>query len=433
MTSAPSCQIGSTTAAWGSPVAARGGFADAVAAAERRGELVVQPRMGFLNLSQMTQGLHAVRSAKATTAGTLTVDSYTRVGDMQSAAEAIQHGRAVNGFPIVSHSPHAIRTMLQETITPAMPVQVRHGSAMPGPILQRMVDLGMDATEGGPVSYCLPYGRVPLTESIDNWRAATELLATASSPQIRPHIETFGGCMLGQLCPPGLLVAISVLEGMFFQQHGVDSVSLSLTQQVNRDQDILALQALRRLGQQYLTGDHWHTVLYAYMGLFPSTYQGARDILADAAQIAMRGGADRLIVKTVAEAHRIPTVEENVSALEHAHVSSQGVAAHPQPITNPVEDEARTWIEATLEHSTDLGTALMRAFASGVLDVPHCLHPDNARRARSYINADGQLAWCDPGKTPIRANTETVQPLTSWGLLTALSTARTHYDQIEAT
>ena len=66
----------------------------------------------------------------------------------------------------------------------------------------------------------------------------------------RAHLETFGGCLLGQLCPPSLLVAISVLEALFFVQHGLRSVSLSYAQQTHPAQDIEALAALRPAGER---------------------------------------------------------------------------------------------------------------------------------------------------------------------------------------
>ncbi len=74
--------------------------------------------------------------------------------------------------------------------------------------------------------------------------------------------------MLGQLCPPSLLVALSVLEGVFFKQHGLRSVSLSYAQQTHRGQDVEALLALRTLAAEHLSGLDWHVVLYTYMGVF---------------------------------------------------------------------------------------------------------------------------------------------------------------------
>ena len=55
---------------------------------------------------------------------------------------------------------------------------------------------------------------MPLAISVDNWRQACQQLAAARGPGREPHLETFGGCMMGQLCPPAMLVALSLLEGI---------------------------------------------------------------------------------------------------------------------------------------------------------------------------------------------------------------------------
>ena len=39
------------------------------------------------------------------------------------------------------------------------------------------MDAGLDATEGGPVSYCLPYSRMPLEIATRNWARGCDLLA----------------------------------------------------------------------------------------------------------------------------------------------------------------------------------------------------------------------------------------------------------------
>src|SRR5207253_1140899 len=62
-------------------VTAAAPFGEFVARAQARGALVVQPRMGFSDPALMRAGLSATKAAAATTVGTLTLDSYTRVGD----------------------------------------------------------------------------------------------------------------------------------------------------------------------------------------------------------------------------------------------------------------------------------------------------------------------------------------------------------------
>ncbi|MEY9932517.1 methylaspartate mutase epsilon subunit [Catenulispora sp. GP43] len=376
-------------------------FGEAVRRAYAAGRLVVQPRMGFGSPEVMRAGLAATRYADAATVGTITVDSYTRLDDMAALAEALRSRAALNGYPIASHPAATTRAMLDGVRDEGFPVQVRHGSARPRRIIKALIEAGLHATEGGPVSYCLPYGRTPLAESVRNWREVCELMAGADE---RPHLETFGGCMLGQLCPPSELVALSVLEAMFFQQHGVADVSVSYAQQTHPGQDLEALAALRRLCAELLTGD-WHVVVYAYMGRYASTPEGARALLAGAAGLAVAGGAQRLIVKTVAEAVRIPTIAENVAALEYADAAARRAAGAQAPDFahdgGPVYREARVLIDAVVDQAADLGDALLRAFARGLLDVPYCIHPDNAGRARGRIGPDGRLGWAEIGALPL--------------------------------
>jgi methylaspartate mutase epsilon subunit len=135
--------------------------------------------------------------------------------------------------------------------------------------------------------------------------------------------------------------------------------------------------------------------------VFPRTTTGARLLLANAARLAVRAGAQRLIVKTVAEAHRIPTVTENVDALEHAAAAAGQVAFEASTEDNGVLAEATALVEAVLELSADPGTALLAAFRRGLLDVPYCLHPDNAGHARSHIDDTGRLRWSSVGAMPI--------------------------------
>ncbi|WP_327286168.1 MULTISPECIES: methylaspartate mutase [unclassified Streptomyces] len=367
------------------------------------GRLVVQPRMGFGDPGRMRTGLVATKAADAATVGTLTLDSYTRVGNLEAVETALRDGIDLNGYPVVSHPPATTAAVLGGVRDAGFPVQVRHGSATPIDIFRAMMRLDLNATEGGPVSYCLPYGRTPLADAIRNWEDCCDLYVRMQDVGIEPHLETFGGCMMGQLCPPSQLVAISFLEAMFFAQHGLRSVSMSYAQQTDPVQDREAVTALRRLSAELLPIDNWHVVIYAYMGVYPETDHGAYGLLGSAAELAVSTGAERLIVKTAAEARRIPTVAENVQALEYASRTALRTGRGPDDVflDSPTYQEARALVDAVLNLDDDLGRALLKAFRHGYLDVPYCVHPDNAGRARSYIDSRGRLAWADTGKLPL--------------------------------
>ncbi|MFG2723425.1 methylaspartate mutase [Streptomyces sp. NPDC048416] len=445
--------------------------------AYRAGRLVVQPRMGFGDPGAMRAGLLATRGADATTVGTLTLDSYTRVGDLAAIETALREGIGLNGFPLVSHDVETTHSVLRDVHCDDFPVQVRHGSAVPFDIFAALMRAGLSATEGGPVSYCLPYGRTPLDESMRNWERSTALFAQLPQWGASPHIETFGGCMLGQLCPPSMLIAVSVLEAMFFHRLGIGDLSVSYAQQTSGAQDREAVRALRRLCAELLPDAAWHVVIYAYMGVYPTTPEGCYRLLGHAAELAVSTGSERLIVKTVAESRRIPTIEENVAALEHAdrvartarHAATDAAALPAAPPAAPTADpmdgtyptdlagstdvpgstdlpglkdlatsqdsqtyaEARSLIDAVLNSHPDLGQALLLAFKCGYLDIPYCLHPDNAGRSRSYIDGDGWLRWADTGSLPIAGlvGSRRSRPVTSSDLLEALSYVQRSYDQ----
>lgn len=383
-------------------------FSVFVAARRRAGTLIVQPRMGFGDPAVMRAGLLAVRAAGVPAVGTVTLDSFTRQGEHDRAAMARAAGLDLNGFPLVAVGARRTARMLAGIGGPSFPVQVRHGSPRPERIFRTMLAAGVEATEGGPVSYCLPYSRVPLRDSVRAWSRATRLLARQADRGVRCHLETFGGCMLGQLCPPALLVAISVLECAFFAEHGITSMSASYAQQTCQEQDVEALGALRLLCAEFLPGVDWHVVLYTFMGLYPRSPEGAGELLRQSARLAVRTGTERLIVKTVAEAHRIPTIEENVEALRLAHraaAAEAGAGLKPRPAAairdTEVYQHARTLIETVLGLAPTVARALPEAFERGLLDVPYCLHPDNRNESRCAIGPDDRLEWCDTGRMPL--------------------------------
>lgn len=408
-------------------------FGSFVRSRYQAGCLVVQPRMGVADPVRMRAALAATKASKAETVGTITLDSYTRVGEFQAARRALRDGLDLNGYPLVAHGPAITRQMLDSVAGDDFPVQVRHGSARPSRIVEVMCGAGLHATEGGPVSYCLPYGRTGLEEALRDWTRACRMLAATRELGSEPHVETFGGCMMGQLCPPSLLITISVLEALYFRSLGLTSVSVSYAQQTNDAQDREAVLALRRLCRQLLSGVDYHVVIYAYMGVYPRTPVGARALLASAARLAVDVGAARLIVKTVAEAYRLPTMAENVEALELAASVAERHTPRPAEPANEdseVYQEAQALIAAVLDLHTDPGRALVSAVKRGVLDVPYCLHPDNAGRSRSVLDSDGRLRWAKVGSMPLRrlVGHDRDDAVSASGLLRALSHVQRSFD-----
>jgi methylaspartate mutase epsilon subunit len=118
-------------------------FGDVIARAARAGQLVVQPRMGMSSPRAMRQGLLATRNAAATTVGTITLDSYTRIGASTEAAEALALGMELNGYPLVAHDLATTTSVLAGVLGEDFPVQIRHGSPCPEPIVAALIAAGL--------------------------------------------------------------------------------------------------------------------------------------------------------------------------------------------------------------------------------------------------------------------------------------------------
>ncbi|GAB4182635.1 MAG: methylaspartate mutase [Wenzhouxiangellaceae bacterium] len=369
------------------------------------GQLIVQPRMGFGTLEAMRDGLLRVKQLDTASVGTITLDSYTRVGDFDTPRTCLLQQEKLNGFPIVTHDLAECQAMLDGVLDGNFPVQVRHGTAEPQAIFKRLAELGLDATEGGPVSYCLPYSGTALKQAIAAWDEACAILAEKLT---FPHIESFGGCMLGQLCPPSLLICLTLLECLYFIQRGIPSVSLSYAQGTSDAQDTAAIAVIHHYAERLLGAADWHIVMYTYMGVYPASTSGALALVADSAALAKRSGCHRLIVKTRAESRQIATIEENLEALSLAHQAASRQCYQPQLSSleadyyQTIHAEVGQLLEAVLNLNTDIGRALRQAFRRGLLDVPYCLHADNAGLSRSYIDANGALQWSTLGKLPIQ-------------------------------
>ncbi|MBM3468359.1 MAG: methylaspartate mutase [Alphaproteobacteria bacterium] len=407
---------------------------------EARPGLYVQPRMGMASLQEMQEGLKAVKGLNIPAIGTITLDSYTRMGQLEEAQKALQAGLDLNGFPVLSYSSQEIIENLCTVADKDFLIQVRHGTASPVNLFKHLVECTLFLTEGGPVSYCLPYSQLSLKEAIDSWRQACLILG--EYPQ-QSHLESFAGCLLGQLCHPTILVALGILEALFFQKNGLKDISLSYAQHYNLSQDLAAVAALKRLANIYISHEiSWHIVIYTFMGLFPQTVKGYNGIVEESVQLATHAGARRLIVKTQEESTQISTLSANLSALKQAHElynsSPSFEMSEDKEEEELIFEQAKAIIDAVLNLSSEIETSLYKAFQAGYLDVPYCLHPDNRRLASCAIDKEGYMQWISIGKLPIPIQSGRLYPfsfhtLTSKEFLQMLAFNRMKFDSPQET
>ncbi len=377
-------------------------FSDFIEKHRNAGQLVFQGRMGTATPAKMRSYLEKIKALPFPTVGTITIDSYTRVNDLKAIPPILMKNEPLNGYPICTYSNKVNAQLLKNLCDPQFYVQVRHGSAKPQHIFRSSINNGLYIGEGGPISYCLPYSRLPIKDSVKAWKESCLILTSTEQRQRLGHMESFGGCLLGQLCHPSILVAVSLLECMFFKQNGIRSVSTSYAQGYNSEQDTGALLALRQLALEYLDDIHHHIVLYTFMGMFPKSLSGAQALIRESIKLAKTAKVERIILKTVAEAHKIPEIEDNLNAFMLASSTFQHTELVPRSsraieFKEQIYHEAKLILETVLSISPDIGEGLVQAFQFGLLDIPFCIHADNKNKSRVTLGEQGEIEWADVG------------------------------------
>ena len=122
----------------------------------RDGKVCFQPRMGVKCIDSMAAALQKIK-ALSSPIGTLTLDSFSRQYDIESIERVMNGSGELNGFPLIFYDHAEIKEKMTSLQDDTFLIQVRHGMANPYEMVKHMIRAGLIVTEGGPISYCLPY------------------------------------------------------------------------------------------------------------------------------------------------------------------------------------------------------------------------------------------------------------------------------------
>lgn len=378
--------------------------AEVLRAAKAAGRVAIQPRCGVGALPAMAALLKTLEAAAAPDMLTLTIDSHTRLGAFDRAAAVLAEspGR-LNGFPLVAHGWRA-GAALDAMI--AAPLQVRHGSPDGRRLFAEALAAGLTSFEGGPIGYNIPYCRdVPLSESLAAWGEIEEAVGALAAMGVTVEREFFGS-LTGVAVPPSIALACVTLEAMLALRAGARVLSLSVPQGGCMAQDVAALACVPALAAEFLPGAEVHAILHQFMGVFPAG-RDAADALIFAGGVAARlGGASKVITKTWAEAHGVPTAWANAAGLNLTRAAVSGRIPYPAPDAGEVAAEtAQILAEAReligpLAAEPDLSAAVVAAFRDGRLDVPFPASRAARGRVMPVRDAKGAIRFGALGALP---------------------------------
>ncbi|WP_286973935.1 methylaspartate mutase subunit E [Acetomicrobium sp. UBA5826] len=344
-----------------------------------------------------------------------TVDSYTRNLRFHEAQQALEQSYAegrslLNGFPAVNHGVKGCRKLCEAV---DLPITCKHGS-VDGRILAEIVFAGgMTDYNGGGICFNVVYSKdVPLEVSIKNWQYVDRLIGYYADRGVVLHREE-SGALTGTLVPPSVSLSVGIIEALLAAEQGVPNMCISYGQGGNLIQDIAAIRMLNELGQEYLNKFEYSMVLTSkfdqWMGAFPHDEQAAYGVIVLGAATAALGGAQQTIVKSPQEAMGIPTKEANAGGIKATKQTIGMLINQRMPIDSQklkdeiymIKRETHAIIDKVIElGSGDLAIGVVRAFESGVLDVPFAPSVRNAGKVMPVRDAEGALRYLDAGNLP---------------------------------
>lgn len=389
-------------------------FSRAMAEADERGATLLQPRAGVALLQEQIDLLQALQ-AHCDVLPT-TIDAYTRHNRYREAEAGIERSREagrslMNGFPAVNHGLEHCRELVGAL---AKPVQVRHGTPDARLLAEITLAAGFSSFEGGGISYNIPYAKsIPLERSIRHWQYCDRLVGRYEEAGVRINREPFGP-LTGTLVPPFVSHCVMLLEGLLALEQGVRCLTLGYGQSGNLVQDIAAIRSLRELGEEYFAAGGYgsyqlSTVFHQWMGGFPEDEAEAYAVICQGAAAACMARATKVIVKTPHEAGGVPTAAANRDGLRATRQTINMLAEQLQPADAAIEEETamikrevRAVLAAVFELGDgDIARGAVRAFDSGVLDIPFAPARANPGVLLPVRDDHGALRVLEPGKVPL--------------------------------
>lgn len=344
-----------------------------------------------------------------------TIDSYTRLNKYENAQTAIEEslkeGRSMlNGFPAVNHGVAVCRKV---TSTVKSPIQVRHGTPDARLLAEITIAGGFTSYEGGGISYNIPYSKNhSLEQTIFDWQYCDRLIGLYEEAGVTINREPFGP-LTGTLVPPCISHSVAVLETLLAAEQGAKHVTVGYGQCGNVIQDIAAIKSLEDITEKYLKEFGYNdvivtTVLHQWMGGFPQDESKAFGVISWGAATAALSGATKVIVKTPHEAMGVPTKEANaaglkatkqlVSMLKDQNLTYlKEVTAECQIIELEVNSIIRKIIDLG---NGDIAIGAVRAFSSGVLDVPFAPSKYNMGKVLPARDNNGAIRFLSIGNLP---------------------------------
>ncbi|MGL5055445.1 MAG: methylaspartate mutase subunit E [Fusobacteriaceae bacterium] len=393
-------------------------FSKKLVDAKKKGITLAQPRAGVALIEQHIELLNFLDEQGGADLLPSTIDSYTRQNKYENCQLGIEEskkaGRSLlNGFPGVNHGVAGCREVVESV---NLPLQMRHGTPDARLLSEIMIAAGFTSNEGGGISYNIPYAKsVSLEQTIIDWQYNDRLVGWYEEHGVSINREPFGP-LTGTLVPPSMSNAVQILECLLAAEQGVRNITLGYGQCGNLVQDVAAVRAMVAQAEEYCAKYGYNnmeitTVFHQWMGGFPEDEAKAFGVISNGASAAALAGATKVIVKTPHEAIGIPTKEANAMGIRATKMVLNLLKGQRLPESAEVTaeiDQIKLETKQILDKVLELGNGdwavgIVKAFETGVMDIPFAPSRFNAGKMMPARDNDGKIRFLEFGNVPFSA------------------------------
>ncbi|MEL7566906.1 MAG: methylaspartate mutase subunit E [Dehalobacterium sp.] len=341
-----------------------------------------------------------------------TTDSYTRNERFRDTEIGIERSRIngrsmLNGFPVVNYGVQNCRSIIEEIKVPA---QVLPGTPFVTIIGEIAFAAGYTGLLGSGISDTLRFTKeLSLAQGIKNYQYIDRLVSYYQEKGVSLHREQTG-FLTGTLIPPGIALAVAVLDCLLAVSQGVKNYSLGIGQNLNVVQDVATLRVAGEICCEYLDKFGFNDVSittgsHQWMGAFPTDEAEAVSVICLGAMIGVLGNATYITTKTSHEAIGVPTPEANAAGLRATKKIIKLMRNLRFPLnqeveieTNIIKKEVRSIVDKTLELGDgDPALGSIRGFEAGIIDIPWAPNIHVANKVMPARDYSGAVRYLDFG------------------------------------
>lgn len=390
-------------------------FAHKLAKAKAEKRTLAQPRAGVPILESHIELLKHLQDEGGADLLPTTIDAYTRLNRYEDGEHGLREseraGRALmNGFPAVNHGVKKCR-MITEALN--LPIEARHGTPDSRLLSEIIHAGGFTSNEGGAISYNVPYAKnVTIEKSIHDWQYCDRLVGFYEENGVAINREPFGP-LTGTLVAPSISNVVAIIEALLAAEQGVKSLTVGYGQCGNIVQDVAAIRALEAQCEEYLKMYGYKditltTVFHQWMGGFPEDEARAFGLISLGSATASLAGATKVIVKTPHEAIGIPTKEANADGIKATklvlNLLNEQFMVDSQSLSTEIEvikAETKCILDKVFELGNgDLAKGTVKAFETGVIDIPFAPSIYNQGLVMPARDKDGNIRYLMTGNLP---------------------------------